>query len=222
MQHETPRSLNGNILNARNRLGRSVLAIVADDFASHNELMVQRLREQNLAAYARLVSDGAALKRLVTECVSTKDPAPLPHGLDARSGLGQALLEAIARDFAAHGQQAIAQLREANPVAYARLIGEAIHFKALQPERTPRRDHEPRRKPRPLRMKELLKEMEDQPIDVNNPILPAKHRDRWLEAVKALHPRMPWDLTPNELRESWGEDLAAWFEKNCRAGRPEP
>jgi len=58
--------------------------------------------------------------------------------------------------------------------------------------------------------------MADEPVDVNNPILPAKHRDRWLKAVKALHPRMPGDLTPDELREAWGEDLAAWFEKSWR------
>jgi hypothetical protein len=83
MQHASPRSLNGSILNARNRLGQSVIAIVADDFATRGELVVQQLREQNPAGYARLASDVAALKRLVTECLSITDPAPLPGKMEA-------------------------------------------------------------------------------------------------------------------------------------------
>jgi hypothetical protein len=35
-----------------------------------------------------------------------------------------------------------------------------------------------------------------------------------LAAMEALHPRTPWDLTPDELREAWGEDLAAWYAKH--------
>jgi hypothetical protein len=114
----------------------------------------------------------------------------------------------------------LSRLREANLVAYARLISEAVHFKALQPERTPQRDYKPRRKPRPIRMKELLKTMDDGPLDVSNPILPARWLDRWMAEETALKEQglTSFDLTPEELRARWPKRLAAWFEKQLRNG----
>jgi hypothetical protein len=129
--------------------------------------------------------------------------------------MGRSIIEIVEADFQEHGPEVISELRNKNPAAYARLISDLVHFKGLlNSERIA-----PKRKPRPLRMKELLKEMEDRPIDVNSPILPPKHRDRWLAALEALRPRMPWDLTPDELREAWGDDLAAWWEKQLRHTR---
>ena len=89
-------------------------------------------------------------------------------------------------------------------------------------ERAPRKNPgAPRRKPRPLRMKELLKAMGDGPLDVSNPILPARWRDRWIAAEAALKEEglTAFDLTPEELRARWPKRLAAWFEKQLRPGR---
>jgi hypothetical protein len=140
--------------------------------------------------------------------------------LNARDRLGETIIEIVARDVAEHGEGVIAALRQQNPVAYARLISDLVHFKKLATERAPPKRDKPRRKPRPIRMKELLKEMADQPIDVSDRLLTPKHRDRWLAAMEALLPRTPWDLTPDELREAWGEDLAAWWERHLRTARP--
>jgi hypothetical protein len=121
---------------------------------------------------------------------------------------------------AIHGEEVIAALRQQNPAAYARLISDLVHFKKLATERAPKKTPDkPRRKPLPLRMKELLKEMDDRPIDANNPRLPPKHRDRWLALMEELQPRTPEELTPDELREAWGVDLAAWYEKKVLRGR---
>src|SRR5215213_7809490 len=93
--------------------------------------------------------------------------------LNARDRLGETIIEIVARDVAEHGEEVIAALRRQNPAAYARLISDLVHFKKLTTERAPpKKPNKPRRKPRPIRMKELLQEMADEPIDVNNPILP--------------------------------------------------
>ena len=60
--------------------------------------------------------------------------------------------------------------------------------------------------------------MDEARIDLESPILPPKHREPWLKAVEDLWPRMPWDLTREELRAAWGEDLAAWYERHVRQG----
>ena len=99
--------------------------------------------------------------------------------LNARDRLGKTIIEIVAGDVAAHGEEVIAALRQQNPAAYARLVSDLVHFKKLATERAPKKNPgKPQRKARPLRMKELLKELEDRPIDVNNPILPSKHRER--------------------------------------------
>ena len=49
-------------------------------------------------------------------------------------------------------------------------------------------------------MKALLKAMAEKPTDASNPRLYKQHRERWLEAEKALLPHTPWDLSPDELR----------------------
>ena len=83
MRDETPRSLKSDLLNAPNRLGASVIELVAADVAEHGEGVIAALRQQNPAACARLTSDVVALKRLVTECLSITDPAPLPGKMEA-------------------------------------------------------------------------------------------------------------------------------------------
>jgi len=65
-------------------------------------------------------------------------------------------------------------------------------------------------------MRDLVKAMDERPIDLNDPLLPPKHRERWLKGMEALQPRTPWDLTYDQLKEVWGEDLGAWFEKHLR------
>jgi len=62
--------------------------------------------------------------------------------------------------------------------------------------------------------------MEDQRIDVNNPVLLPKHWDSWFKATEALPPRMPCELTTDEAAGGVGEDLAALQETNCRKGYP--
>jgi hypothetical protein len=137
--------------------------------------------------------------------------------LRARDRLGESIIEIVAADVAVHGRAVIEKLREVNVVAYARLVSDLVQFQRLATERAPKkRPDKPQRKPRQIRMKDLLKEMEDRPIDVDNPVLPAKHRERWLKALEALLPRKPWDLTAEELAQVWGDDLAAWFERQCR------
>ncbi|HEX2137037.1 MAG TPA: hypothetical protein VHG30_14230 [Microvirga sp.] len=63
--------------------------------------------------------------------------------------------------MAVHGEEVIAALRQQNPAACARLISDLVHFKKLATERVPQTNPgRPQRRSRPLRMKELLKEME--------------------------------------------------------------
>jgi hypothetical protein len=71
-------------------------------------------------------------------------------------------------------------------------------------------------------MKSLLKAMDDGPLDVNNPILPARWRDRWMAEDAALQEQglTAFDLTPEELRARWPKRLAAWFEKQLRSKTP--
>jgi hypothetical protein len=127
--------------------------------------------------------------------------------------MGRSIIDIVEADFLEHGPEVIAALREKNPAAYARLVSDLVHFKGvLHSERV-----SPKRKPRPLRMKELLKAMDGKPVDVGNPRLSKQHRERWLEAEKALLPRTPWELSPEELRNRWPADLAGWFERHWRA-----
>jgi hypothetical protein len=53
-----PRSLKRNFLSARDRLGESVIEIVAQDPAERGPEVVAALREKNPAAYARLGTRG--------------------------------------------------------------------------------------------------------------------------------------------------------------------
>jgi len=56
-----------NLLNARDRLGASIIEIVAADDAEHGPEVIEQLRLKNVAAYARLVSDLAHFRKLATE-----------------------------------------------------------------------------------------------------------------------------------------------------------
>jgi hypothetical protein len=137
--------------------------------------------------------------------------------LQARDRLGETIIEIVAADVAVHGRAVIEKLREVNVVAYARLVSDLVQFQRLATERAPKKNpSKPQRKPREIRMRDLVKAMDERPIDVNDPLLPPKHRERWLEAMEALKPKTPWDLTPDELRAAWGDDLAAWFERQLR------
>jgi len=59
------------LLNARDRLGETIIEIVASDVAVHGEEVVTVLRDQNPAAYARLISGFVHFKKLVTERASS-------------------------------------------------------------------------------------------------------------------------------------------------------
>lgn len=96
--------------------------------------------------------------------------------LDARSRMGRSIIEIVEADFLKHGPEVIAELRQKNPAAYAQLISDLVHFKGvLNSKRIA-----PKRKSREVRMKELLKAMDDQPIDVNNPLLP---KNTWIDCT---------------------------------------
>lgn len=132
--------------------------------------------------------------------------------LNARDRLGSTVIELVAADVAEHGPEVIAQLRLKNVAAYARLVSDLVHFRKL----ASKRNTQTRRRPRSLRMRDLLGAMDDRPIDVDNILLPEKYRQRWLRGMEALRPRIPEDLTPAELADAWGADLAAWYEQNIR------
>ena len=133
--------------------------------------------------------------------------------LNARDRLGESIISIVGRDVAEHGPEVITALRERNPAAYARLISDLVHFKKLKAERAP-----PRRKPRPMRAKNLAKAMRDGPIDPTSPMLPEKELDQFLDLTRKMRPKTPWSLTPEEVRAALGEPLAAWFEKQGRHG----
>jgi hypothetical protein len=135
--------------------------------------------------------------------------------LNARDRLGQTVLEIVARDVAAHGEEVIVALRQQNPVAYARFVSDIVRLK----ERAKKDPTRERREPRPLRIKKLLEAMDDQPIDPQNPRLPPKHYERFLKAMEKLKPKTPFELSPDELRGVLDEDLAVWFEKSWRKKR---
>lgn len=86
-------------------------------------------------------------------------------------------------------------MRLKNVAAYARLVSDLVHFRKLATER----NTQTRRRPRALRMKDVLKAMDRLPIDVNNPLLPPKHRERWLKYIEALNPRSAYHLAPPNL-----------------------
>ena len=68
----TPRSLKRNLLNARDRLGESIISIVERDVAEHGPEVIEQLRQKNVVAYARLVSDLVAFRKLKAERAPTK------------------------------------------------------------------------------------------------------------------------------------------------------
>lgn len=207
------------LLDARNRAGRTAVAIVADDLTTHGPQLIPILRERDPVAYARLMNDIVAFKPLLRSHTSPRKPTPASKEPTTRERLAEQLLEAVAADFSQHGSQAVARLRETNPSAYARFIGDCVQFRMLTPERAPRRNPgKPRREPRQIRMKDLLKATYDGPIDVNSPFLPERWRNRWVEEELALKEQglSAFDLTPEELRARWPKRLAAWFEKQVR------
>jgi hypothetical protein len=207
------------LLNARNRAGQTVVAIVADDLATHDPQVIVMLRERDPVAYARLVSDLVAFKPLLRLHASPDKPTPVAKEPTTRERLAEQLLEVVAADFAQHGSQAVARLRETNPSAYARFVGECVQFRMLSAERAPRKNpSKPRREPRQVRVNNLLKAAYDGPIDVNNPRLPERWVNRWVEEELALKEQglSAFDLTPEELRARWPKRLAAWFEKQVR------
>jgi hypothetical protein len=132
--------------------------------------------------------------------------------LNARDRLGASIIDIVAADVAKHGPEVIEQLRLWNVAPYARLVSDLVHFRKLATEQKT----QTRRKPRALRMRDVLKAMDDQPIDINNPLLSPKHRERWLKGIEALSPRSPYDFSPTELAALWGADLASWFERHAR------
>jgi hypothetical protein len=100
-----------------------VVEILADDLVAHGPQVIPVLRERDPAAYARLVSDLVALKPLLRSLASPDMPLPAAREPTMRERLAEQLLEIVASDFAQHGSQAVARLRETNPSAYARFVG---------------------------------------------------------------------------------------------------
>jgi hypothetical protein len=175
-----------------------------------------------------LVSDLVAFKPLLRSHPSPDKPAPAAGEPTTRERLAEQLLEVVATDFAQHGTQVVARLRETNPSAYARFVGECVQFRMLTPERASRKNpSKPRREPRQVRVNNLLKAAYDGPIDVNSPLLPTRWANRWFEEELALKEQglTSFDLTPEELRVRWPKRLAAWFEKQVRGkvrAKPSP
>jgi hypothetical protein len=96
--------------------------------------------------------------------------------LRSRDRLAERLIAALSRDVAAHGPEILEALRRTSPQGYARLLSALVHVRDRSA---------PKRKSRPLRIKALLKAMAAEPLDPNNPMLPPKHRERWLAAERA-------------------------------------
>jgi hypothetical protein len=61
-----------NLLSARDRLGASIIEIVAADVAEHGPEVIEQLRLKNVAAYARLVSDLVHFKKQLSTERSTQ------------------------------------------------------------------------------------------------------------------------------------------------------
>ncbi|MBO1904028.1 hypothetical protein KHP60_04670 [Microvirga sp. 3-52] len=207
------------LLNARNRAGRTVIEIVADDLAAHGPQVIPTLRDRDPVAYTRLLSDLVAFKPLLRSQASPDKPVPAVGEATTRERLAEHLLEIVAADFAQHGSQVVERLRTTNTSAYARFIGECVQFRMLTAERAPRKNpSKPRREPRQVRVNNLLKAAYDGPIDVNNPKLPERWVNRWVEEELALKELglSAFDLTPEELSDRWPKRLASWFEKQVR------
>jgi hypothetical protein len=73
-----PRSLDVNLLAARDRLGQTVLEVVSADFAVHGEEVIIALRQKNPACYSRLLADLLQFKKLATgRTPRRRPPRPL-------------------------------------------------------------------------------------------------------------------------------------------------
>jgi hypothetical protein len=125
----------GRLLDARSRAGRMVVEVVADDLVSHGPPVVAALREHDPAAYAHLAADLVAFKALLQVHASPDKPAPPAGEPSSRERLAVELLDVVAANFATHGRNALAALREWNPIAYARFVGAFVQFRLLTSER---------------------------------------------------------------------------------------
>ena len=81
------RALKPNLMQARDRLGQSIIEIVAADVSIHGREVIERLREVNVVAYARLVSDLVQFQRLAAERA--------PRSIPTRCGGRRAKFECV-------------------------------------------------------------------------------------------------------------------------------
>jgi hypothetical protein len=100
------------LLNTRNRAGRAVVEVVADDLASHGPPVVAALREHDPAAYARLASDLVAFKALLRAHASPDKPAPPagePSPRERLAASSSSMPSRLTSRSMAHGRQALVE-----------------------------------------------------------------------------------------------------------------
>jgi hypothetical protein len=90
-------------------------------------------------------------------------------------------------------------------------LSDLVHFKKLKTERA-----QPKRKPRPIRMKSLLDEMARKPGKASIPPQTDLMTARLAEAMRRLEPRCAANLTEEELVSLWGEELTRFYLDRIR------
>ena len=141
------------------------------------------------------------------------------------TGMARRLLAAVLADVEAHGAEAIARLRVTNPKAWCRLVSECAAFRLLDSPPAP----QPRRQPRPVRMKALLQALSEQPVDPASGILPMRQAVVLPDALAAV-PRGTWPQPVAVWRQAfgqaWDDALSHWLASHlpgsiaCRGHDP--
>jgi hypothetical protein len=122
----------------------------------------------------------------------------------ARNRLGERFLHDLHQDWQVHGPSVLARVREEEPGTYLRVIA------ALAAHLTPRAAPE---EPPPLSASPGLF-FPSAPVPRLDPAI-----ERLCEAIIALEPRSPADLSEEELTALWGPELVRLYRETITAGR---
>ena len=123
--------------------------------------------------------------------------------------MAQTLLAALEQDFDAHGATTFATLRTQKPQAWARLLSEVCQFRLLP--KTPK--PAPRREPRSVRMKSLIRAVAEQPVDPTSALLPMTQAQALPDALAAV-PRgtaAAGRVWRQAFGPAWDDALAHWL-----------
>jgi hypothetical protein len=112
----------------------------------------------------------------------------------ARNRLGERFLHDLHQDWQVHGPSVLARVREEEPGTYLRVIA------ALAAHLTPRAAPQEPPAPDPFRLSSSFP-----------PPRPNPEITRLCEAIIALEPRRPADLSEAELTALWGPELVALY-----------